>query len=535
MSSITAPADAAPHATPAAPPASAPLRDPAGIGEDVPQRGLLMFAIMLATIMQVLDTTIANVALPHMQGSLSATQEQVTWVLTSYIVASAIMTLTTAWLAGRFGRKNIFLFSVGGFTLTSALCGMATSIEQMVLFRLLQGCCGAALVPLAQATMLDISSREKHGRAMALWGMGVMIGPILGPTLGGWLTESWNWRWVFYINLPLGIAAFLGMALFMPDSERSTRAFDKFGFLLLALMIGSAQMLMDRGEHAGWFDSREILLYSAIVGSCLWMYIVHTLRTDNPFLSPAVFKDRNLLTSLVFIFFIGIILLATMALLPPYMQNLMGYPVLDVGILMAPRGLGTMVAMMVVGRLGGKGDARALILFGLLCTAVSLNAMTQFSTFVPQSTLIWTGVLQGFGLGFIFVPLSTVAYATLAPQYRAEGASIFSLSRNMGSSVGIALVMAALSRNMSINHAYLSENITAEALGLSQRTTPQALLDNGAGALLMLEAEISRQAASIAYVNDFKLMFWVVVCTAPLVLLLRRQAPPAAAGDQRGR
>jgi DHA2 family multidrug resistance protein len=492
-------------------------------------RGLVTLSIMLATIMQVLDTTIANVALPHMQGSLSATQEQVTWVLTSYIVASAIMTLPTAWLAGRFGRKNIFLFSVGGFTLTSVLCGMATSIEQMVVFRLLQGCCGAALVPLAQATMLDINPREKHGKAMALWGMGVMIGPILGPTLGGWLTESYNWRWVFYINLPLGIIAFVGMALFMPDSERSTRAFDKFGFLLLVVMIGSAQLMMDRGETAGWFDSREILLYCALAGSSLWMYVIHTLRTDNPFLSPAVFKDRNLVTSLFFIFFIGIILLATMALLPPYMQNLMGYPVLDVGILMAPRGMGTMVAMMVVGRLSNRVDARALILFGLLCTALSLNAMTRFSTYVPPFSLVWTGALQGFGLGFIFVPLSTVAYATLAPQYRAEGASVFSLSRNMGSSVGISMVMAVLSRNMSSNHAYLTENITAEALGLSWKTAPQALVDGGSAALLMLDAEITRQAATIAYINDFNLMMWVVLGAAPMVLLLRKHVPKPAA------
>jgi DHA2 family multidrug resistance protein len=493
-------------------------------------RGLITLSIMLATIMQVLDTTIANVALPHMQGSLTATQEQVTWVLTSYIVASAIMTLPTAWLAGRFGRKKVFLFTVGGFTLSSVLCGMATSIEQMVLFRVLQGCCGAALVPLAQATMLDINPRENHGKAMAMWGMGVMIGPILGPTLGGWLTESYNWRWVFYINLPLGIIAFLGMLFFMPDSERVKRPFDTFGFLMLTVIIGSAQLLMDRGEHAGWFESREILLYCALVGSALWMYVVHSLRAEHPFLSPAIFKDRNLMTSLIFIFFIGIILLATMALLPPYMQNLMGYPVLDVGIIMAPRGIGTMLAMMTVGKLSNRVDARALILFGLGCTAASLYTMTSFSTYVPPHTLVWTGMLQGFGLGFIFVPLSTVAYATLAPQYRAEGASIFSLSRNMGSSVGISVVMAVLSRNMAANHAYLTENITSASLGIGYNQVPKALLDNASGLLLMIDGEVTRQAATIAYLNDFKLMMWVVLAASPLVLLLRKRAPtPSAA------
>ena len=488
-------------------------------------RGLITLSIMLATIMQVLDTTIANVALPHMQGSLTATQEQITWVLTSYIVASAIMTLPTAWLAGRFGRKRVFLVTVGGFTISSVLCGMANSLEQMVLFRILQGCFGAALVPLAQATMLDINPRENHGKAMAMWGMGVMIGPILGPTLGGWLTESYNWRWVFYINLPLGIIAFLGMLFFMPDSDRVKRPFDTFGFLMLTVIIGSAQLLMDRGEHAGWFGSREILLYCALAGSALWMYIVHSMRTEHPFLTPAIFKDRNLMTSLVFIFFIGIILLATMALLPPYMQNLMGYPVLDVGIIMAPRGIGTMIAMMIVGKISNHFDARVLILFGLGCTAGSLFAMTGFSTYVPPHTLVWTGMMQGFGLGFIFVPLSTVAYATLPTQYRAEGASVFSLSRNMGSSVGISLVMTVLSRNMAANHAYLTENITSARLGMGLNQVPQAMLENAGGMLAMLDAEVTRQAATIAYINDFKLMMWVVLAVSPLVLFLRKRVP----------
>ncbi len=516
-------ADAAPAST-LAPASAHTSHEPT---KEIRFRGLITFAIMLATIMQVLDTTIANVALPHMQGSLSATQDQITWILTSYIVASAIMTLPTAWLMGRFGRKNMFLFTVGGFTLSSVLCGMATSIEQMVLFRVLQGCCGAALVPMAQATMLDINPKEKHAQAMAMWGMGVMIGPILGPTLGGWLTESYNWRWVFYINVPLGILAFVAMLLFMPDSERSDRPFDKFGFTMLALMIGALQLLMDRGEGKGWFDSREILLYSALAGSALWMYAIHTLRAEHPFLSPAIFRDRNLMTSVIFIFFIGILLLATMALLPPFLQTLMGYPVLDVGLLMAPRGVGTMLAMVMVGRLANSIDARLLILTGLTCTAISLNAMTSFNTSVQAHTLIWTGMLQGFGLGFIFVPLSTIAYATLDPQYRAEGASIFSLSRNMGSSVGISVVMALLSRHMSTNHAYLTENVTAASLGVSLNQVSQDLVSNGAGVLLMLDAEISRQAATIAYLNDFKLMFWVVICSAPLLLLLKKAVPKA--------
>ncbi|MFM1896239.1 MAG: hypothetical protein RLZZ385_1313 [Pseudomonadota bacterium] len=488
---------------------------------EVPFRGLATLSIMLATIMQVLDTTIANVALPHMQGSLSATQDQVTWVLTSYIVASAIMTLPTGWLAGRFGRKRIFTLAIAGFTFASILCGLATSIEQIVVFRILQGCCGACMVPLAQATMLDINPPEKRGSAMALWGMGVMIGPILGPTLGGWLTENYDWRWVFFINLPLGIIAFFGLLLFMPDSERETRPFDKFGFLSLVVLIGCLQLILDRGEHVGWFDAQEIIIYFALAGSALWMYVIHTRQVAHPFLSAEIFRDRNLVTSLFFIFFTGIILLATMALLPPYLQNLMGYPVLDVGILMAPRGIGTMVAMMLVGRLVNVVDPRALILTGLLFTVLSLYYMTRFSVFVPADMLVITGALQGFGLGFIFIPLNTIAYATLAPRYRAEAASVFSLTRNIGSSIGISLVMGVLSRYVQINHAYLMENVTPFALRFNMQQVPQSLQHNAGAVLAFVDGEVTRQAASIAYLNDFKLMMWIVIGSAPLVLLLR--------------
>lgn len=487
---------------------------------EIPYRGVVVLAIMLATIMQVLDTTIANVALPHMQGSLSATQDQIVWILTSYIVASAIMTLPTGWLAGRYGRKRVYLCAILGFTLSSLLCGVATSIEEMVLFRILQGCFGASMIPLAQSTMLDINPREKHGSAMALWGMGVMIGPILGPTLGGWLTENYNWRWVFLINLPLGIVTFTVLALFMPDSERVERPFDKFGFFTLSLVIGSLQLLLDRGEQVDWYQSPEILLYTVLIGAMLWMYVVHSRQTSYPFLTPAMFRDRNLVTSLFFIFFTGIILLATMALLPPYMQNIMGYPVLDVGMLMAPRGVGTMFGMMLVGKLVNRMDPRPLILFGLAMTAISLYYMTRFATFVPPHMLIWSGIIQGFGLGFIFIPLNTIAFATLAPAYRTEAASVFSLVRNLGSSIGISLVMVVLSRNTFINSAYLSESVTPFSVGFGLAQIPAEMQEQGAAGFAMLSGEIARQAATIAYINDFKMMMWIVLASAPLVLLL---------------
>src|SRR3990167_6913806 len=325
--------------------------------------GLITLSIMMATIMQALDTTIANVALPHMQGSLNATQEQASWVLTSYIVACAIMTAPTGILAARIGRKRLFLISVAGFTFTSLLCGVAQNLPEMVLFRLLQGVFGAGLVPRSQAVLLDTYPKEKHGQAMSMWGMGVMLGPILGPSLGGWLTEYYNWRWVFYINLPIGIATFVGILLFMPETEKNPdRRFDGFGFALLALSIGALQLLLDRGQGKDWFASTEIMVECALAGLAFYLFVVHILTAQKPFLEPAMFHDRNFAASLVFIFVVGIIMLSSMALLPPFLQKLMGFPVITTGLVLAPRGLGTMLAMAVAGRLTRHVDPRLLML-----------------------------------------------------------------------------------------------------------------------------------------------------------------------------
>lgn len=487
---------------------------------------MITLSVMLATVMQVLDTTIANVALPHMQGSLSATQDQITWVLTSYIVASAIMTLPTGWLAGRFGRKKIFLGSIAGFTFASALCGIATSIDEMVIFRLLQGVFGAALVPLSQAVLLDINPKEKHASAMAMWGVGIMIGPILGPTLGGYLTEYYNWRWVFFINLPVGILSFIGVSASLSETEPHDRPFDMFGFFALSIAIGAIQLLLDRGEQEDWFSSMEIIAYAGVAIGAFWMSIVHSRYAAHPFLTADLFLDRNYVTALVFIFFVGVILLATLALLPPFMQNLMGYPVLDVGILMAPRGVGTMIAMIIVGKLAGKVDMRHLIVLGLVLTAISLWEMTRFDTFVPQHVIIRSAVTQGLGLGFIFAPLSAIAFATLEPQHRTEGAALFSLIRNIGSSVGVSIVVALLSQNIQMNHSYLGENITPYNSALIK-----LFVGNGLSAKLnlsLIDNEINRQAATIAYINDFAIMMWIVIIMIPMVALLRK---PAKAKD----
>ncbi|HVY13263.1 MAG TPA: DHA2 family efflux MFS transporter permease subunit [Alphaproteobacteria bacterium] len=487
------------------------------------QKNMIALSVMMATVMQVIDTTIANVALPHIQGSLSATQDQISWVLTSYIVASAIATPPIGWLEGRFGRKKVFMVCVAGFTLASLLCGMATSLPEIVLFRLLQGMFGSGLVPLSQSVLLDINPKEKHGAAMALWGIGVMIGPILGPTLGGWITENYSWRWVFYINLPLGVLALLGIFTFMHESERRARPFDWFGFTTLSLGLACLQLMLDRGERVDWFSSAEIIIYAGLGVACLWMFVVRMMQAEHPFLTLSLFKDRNLLMGLIFIFFVGIILLATLALLPPYMQNLMGYPVIDVGLLMVPRGVGTMIAMIIVGAISNKVDPRALILLGLGLTILSLWQMAGFTTFVPGSMIAGSGFIQGLGLGFIFVPLNTISFSTLPPQLRTEAAGLYSLMRNIGSSIGISVVIALLTRNTQINHAYIGESVTAARAHLAQYLMPQ-VLGNGQStkALALLDAEVNRQAATIAYIDDFRLMMWVVMAAVPLTVLLRR-------------
>ena len=489
--------------------------------KEVPHRGILTVCVMLATIMQALDTTIANVALPYMMGSLSATLDQINWVLTSYIVAAAIMTPVTGFLTARFGRKRVFLITVVGFTGASVLCGMAASLEQMVLFRLLQGVFGAPLVPLSQSVLLDSYPKERHGSAMALWGVGVMVGPILGPTLGGWLTEAYNWRWVFYINLPVGILTFLGLSAFLSETKTLNIRLDWLGSLSLSLGIGALQMMLDRGEQLDWFSSTEILVEAALMTLGFYIFLVQTFTAKQPFLDPRIFRDRNFAVGVLLIFLVGIILLATLALLTPYLQQLMGYPVLTAGMILAPRGMGTMVAMMICGRLINTVDARLLLAVGFLISSAVLWEMSGFTPDVSQWTLIRTGVLQGAGLGFMFVPLSTITFATLAPEYRTQGTALYSLFRNIGASIGISIVVFMLTRNTQIMHAALAEHVTPFNAALRNPAVAQFWNLGTPAGRLALNAEVTRQATIIAYADDFKLMMLISLAAIPLVLLLR--------------
>ena len=484
-------------------------------------RMIVTVGVMTAVLLQVLDTTIANVALPHMQASLGATQESINWVLTSYIIASAIALPMSGWLADRVGRKRLLVISVVGFTTASVLCAMATSLVEMVGFRAIQGVSGAFIVPLAQATLFDINPREKHGQAMALFGGGVMIGPILGPVLGGWLTDSYNWRWVFLVNLPVGVLCFFLMTAFMPTTETHKRRFDLFGFSLLAVALCALQLFLDRGQQQDWFDSWEIIIECGLAIAGFWMFLVHTITAEHPLWDREMFADRNFATALVFMVITGVLLLAGLALLPPLLQNLYGYSVLQSGFLTAPRGIGTLISMLIAGRLTSRMDARILVASGVVLMGISLWMMTGFAIDQPSRPIILSGVVQGLGLGLIFVPLQTLAFATLPARDRTTGAALLNLARNVGGSVGISIVSFQLVRMSQVAHADMASHITDSKIPTLDPNVIQTFGNQATGIAAYLNAEITRQALFIAYLDDFKLMMWISVLVLPLLLLMR--------------
>jgi MFS transporter, DHA2 family, multidrug resistance protein len=487
-------------------------------------RPMITLSIMLATIMQTLDSTIANVALPHMQGTLSASQDQIAWVLTAYIVAAAIATPLTGWFVDRFGQKYIFLASIGGFTVASVLCGMSNSLAEIVAARLLQGVFGAALVPLSQVVLLDINPREKQGSAMAIWGVGVMVGPILGPTLGGWLTDAYSWRWVFFINVPIGLLAIYGVWRYIRPvpGPRRTR-FDAFGFATLSLAIGALQLLLDRGQQNDWFSSNETWIEAIALVVMTTYFIAHTAMTpaDKSFVDFRLFKNQNYVTGVSFIFIVGLVLYATRALIPTMLETLLNYPVATTGLVTAPSGAGTMITMLIVGRLIGKIDLRLMLFVGFTVTAVSLWQMAHYSLDLSQGDIIWPGVIQGIGMGLVFVPLSAATFATLNPDMRAQGTALFSLVRNIGSSIGISLVQTLLVRNTVIAHGSLAERVTYSNPAWHNPAIARAYDLNTVGGAAFLDSSVTQQAAMIAYIDDFWLMLFLTVAVTPLLLLIR--------------
>jgi DHA2 family multidrug resistance protein len=482
---------------------------------------MVTICAMTATIMQALDTTIANVALPYMQGSLSASQDQINWVLTSYIVAAAIMTAPVGWIANRFGRKRVFIICSGGFTVASVMCGLAQDINQMVLFRLLQGVFGAALVPLSQAVMLDSYALHERAKAMSIWGMGVMMGPIMGPSLGAWLTETYSWHWVFFVNLPFGIFTVIGLLVFMDETQQNRDLrFDWFGFAALAIGIGSMQVALDRGEQLGWLGSNEIIAEIIVSIAGFYYFFAHSLTTARPFIQFAIFKDKNFVGGCVFMAVMGLVLFSTMALSSPYLQNVIGYPIITAGLLLATRGCGTFVAMMLVGRFMKYIEARTLIISGLSLMSLSLFFMTGWTDQTSVPTIVVVSIAQGFGLGLVFVPLSTVAFLTLPNHLRTDGTSMLTLMRNVASSIGISIVIAQLTEGGRRVYAILSEHINPFNHAL-QMPDVRGMIDlNSDGGRAIADAVVGMQSQIIAFALDYQMVMIITLCAIPLALMI---------------
>lgn len=510
-----------------------PAHEP--VAAPVLARNIAAACAMAAMFMQTLDQTIANVALPHMQGSLAASRDQITWVLTSYIIASAIMTAPVGWLASRFGKRRLIVVAISGFTLTSALCGMAQNLDQIVLFRLLQGAFGAALGPLSQTIMIDTFPPERRGSVMGIWGMGVMLGPILGPTLGGYLTDAFSWRWVFYINVPVGIASVIGLLFFYRDPGRDkSLVFDWFGFSLLAVGLGALQLMLDRGGHKEWFDSTEIVIEGLLALLGLYLFAVHMATAKRPFIRLEIFKDRNFTSATLLMFATGGLLVSSSALLAPFLQTLGGYSVTDAGLLMVPRGVGTMLSMAMVGRVAMRFDPRKVITFGSVLLMLTSYDMSGWSPEVSAETIGWIGFIQGFGLGFIFIPLNLVAFATIAPELRTDASAIMNLLRNIGAAISISLTTVVLTRSTQVVHAQVAEHVDAFNRALSVNAPAMMWNPQLPFGLSALNGMISRAALEIAYTNDFLFLFYTSIPGVLLVWMMRRPQLPGAATPRLG-
>ncbi len=488
--------------------------------------GLLMAAVMAMSVCQFIDMTVANVALPHMQTSLNASLDTMSWALTSYIIAGVMITPLTGWLSDRFGSRNLFIAASAIFLLASALCGAATSLTQMVLFRALQGIGASFLGSMAQTIMYDINPPSKQARAMSIWGIVVIIGPITGPFLGGFLTEYWNWRWVFYVNLPIGIPALAILWWLMPSRPIIRRQLDIFGAAMLAIGLCALQLMLDRGQHKDWFESKEIVAELVIMLSAFWMFFIHNRSVKDKLFPTAMMANSNFMIGAAFMLLMGIANVALSAVMPSMLQQIYGYDVMDTGILMAPRGCGVMVMMIATNILIKKVDGRILIAIGYFIAAYSLRMMSGWTIEMGNGPIIFAGFVQGLGLGLVFMPMNLIAFSSLPPRFRTEGGTLMTLARNLGGSFGISVIVTMLSRNTQTSHADIGANVTSTSVPtVDLGATAAALGDSGGGLLAMINGEVTRQAAMIAYLDNFYAMFWLILCFVPLTLLVRK--PPA--------
>jgi DHA2 family multidrug resistance protein len=501
---------------------------------------IIAISVMFCTFMEVLDTTVVNVSLPHIAGNLSATIDEVTWVLTSYLVANAIILPITGWLSNYFGRKRLLLFSVMGFTLSSFLCGIAPSLPLLIIFRLMQGACGGALQPLSQAVLLESFPPDQRGKAMGFWGLGIVVAPVLGPVFGGWLTDAYSWRWVFYINLPVGLISLVMVQMFVFDPsyiKRSKSAIDYWGIGMLAVWIGALQIAFDKGEELDWFSSHFITILVVIAVSFAVGFLIRELMADHPVVNLSVFKLRSYSAGVFLMTVLGFVLYGSIVIIPIWLQTLLGYPAMATGFTMAPRGLGSMIGMPIIGMVVGRFDPRKILAGGLLLGAFSTWQLARLNLDVGFWDLFWPQAIQGFGLGMVFVPLTTIAMNPVPREAMGNATSLFNLMRNLGGSVGIAVVTLVNTRFQQKYTAVLGAHVANgnAAAGQWFGSLRSLYLSTGSGlgladqqAYASLFGIVERQAAMRAFVDVFQLLTVAFLLMIPLTLIMRR--PKSGAG-----
>ncbi|WP_310532357.1 MDR family MFS transporter [Novosphingobium sp.] len=485
------------------------------------RKAFITASVMITTLIVTIDMTITVVAVPKMMADLQAGPDQIAWVLTSYLIASAVMMPLSSWLASKFGRKRVMMISVTLFTLASLVCGSARSIELMVLARIVQGLGGAGLIPLGQATLLDINPPEKQPTAMAYAGLGAMVGPLLGPTLGGWLTDNYSWHWVFLINLPIGIAALIGMLSHIEVLDEKLPRFDWIGFLTITLFVGGFQLILDRGEQVDWFDSAEICIEAGIVALSFYLLMVHMFTRRDTFLRADLFKDRNFAIGTLVSTVVGMVIFASSPMLVMYTENLLGYSAFKFGLLNMPRAIGTIVGLLIVTRIMRLIDARLLLLVGMSMSVLSLFMFSGLNLQTDEMPIMIAGAFQGFSGGMLISPLSALAFATLNPAYRNEGAAMFALVRNLGQSMGIsALTLISVQQTAQVS-ARLVEGVRPDNPMLEWARPG---MDFGDPAMLSRTAgEIWRQATMVATIDAFWLSCLVALATIPVIFLMKKQ------------
>lgn len=492
---------------------------------------LITVALILAPLIQVFDTALLSVALREMQGSLSATQDQMAWVLTSYLIALAVMTPLWGAISSIFGRKPLLLLSIVGFITFSMLAGTSDTLREILIYRFCQGAFGAALIPLSQSSLLSIYRREDFSIAMGWWGVGIMFGPVFGPTLGGYLTEYFNWRWVFYLNLPLGLLAFAMIALLVPRQRNTPRrTFNYIGFFMLAVTVASVQFVLDRGERLDWFSSPAIIVLILVAAGAFWVFMVNSLTSRTPFVDPAIFRDRNYVFGIVLRILFGVFLFSSLVLVPPFLQNQGGYSMIDSGVVMAWRGAGAMFAAMFTGHLLKFIDPRKVILFGMVLSAYSMWEFSNFTQDIDLTSVVVINFVQGIALSCFIIPVNTVAFSSMAPEHRDVGTAFYSLLNNIGRSLGIALFASYLARNTQANHEILRAQITPFNDAVRHVGLPEVWnLDTLAG-LQAVNVMVTAQAELIAYIIDFRLLAAIVVISMPAVFLLSNPLRARQAG-----